>query len=154
MARGGKREGAGRTKGAVTVRTRKIAMQAAAEGITPVEVMLDNMRFYHQAAGVALDRLLGGASPAEIINEHDPKSLDPENPPNTVEAVKLILDLRQRAGEAAKDAAPYMHARISPIEARDRDKDSVPLADRLKAYATADAIDASEGKVVALKTKK
>lgn len=44
MARGGKREGAGRKKGAQTIRTQEIAAKASAEGITPLEVMLGAMR--------------------------------------------------------------------------------------------------------------
>lgn len=49
MPWGGKRPGAGRKKGAETKRTkarREIAAQAAAEGITPLEVMLNAMREY------------------------------------------------------------------------------------------------------------
>ena len=44
MARGGRREGAGRPKGAATKRTREIADQAANEGITPLEYLLQVMR--------------------------------------------------------------------------------------------------------------
>lgn len=42
--RGGARKGAGRPKGAETRRTRLIAQQAAAEGVTPLEYMLRVMR--------------------------------------------------------------------------------------------------------------
>jgi hypothetical protein len=61
MARGGKRAGAGRKAGSATRRTREIADQAAAEGITPLEVMLKAMRFHvdakrwDEAATVAKD---------------------------------------------------------------------------------------------------
>lgn len=44
MARGGKREGAGRPAGAITKRSREIAEKAAEEGITPLEYMLSIMR--------------------------------------------------------------------------------------------------------------
>ena len=44
MARGGKREGAGRPVGAKTKRTREVAENAAHEGLTPVEYMLFVMR--------------------------------------------------------------------------------------------------------------
>jgi hypothetical protein len=44
MARGGKREGAGRPVGAITERTRKIAEGALAEGITPLDYMLGQLR--------------------------------------------------------------------------------------------------------------
>ena len=42
MARGGRRFGAGRRKGSLSEKTRVIAERAAAEGITPLEVILRN----------------------------------------------------------------------------------------------------------------
>jgi len=42
--RGGRRSGAGRKPGSATKRTREIADKAAAEGITPLEYMLQVMR--------------------------------------------------------------------------------------------------------------
>src|SRR5690606_5604002 len=41
---GGRREGAGRPKGAATKRTREIADKAAQEGLTPLEFMLQMLR--------------------------------------------------------------------------------------------------------------
>lgn len=61
MARGGKRAGAGRKPGSATKRTREIADAAAAEGVTPLEVMLKAMREHYdserwdEAAAVAKD---------------------------------------------------------------------------------------------------
>ena len=48
--RGGLRPGGGRPKGAKTVRTRAIAEQVALTGLTPLEVMMEGMRYY-QAIG-------------------------------------------------------------------------------------------------------
>lgn len=62
-------------------------------------------------------------------------------------------DARDRF-EAAKHAAPYVHARISPIDAKggqNGEEAPVPLAVRLKAYAREDAIQA--GEVVELKPR-
>lgn len=42
--RGGARKGAGRKPGSATKRTREIADQAASEGLTPLEFMLEVMR--------------------------------------------------------------------------------------------------------------
>jgi hypothetical protein len=78
--RGGKRPGAGRPKGKPSQKTiarLKIAEQATAEGITPLDVMLRTMR---------------------ALWDQD-----------TAEA-KLA------ACEIAKDAAPYIHPRLSAIE--------------------------------------
>lgn len=44
MARGGKREGAGRPAGAVTRRTREVAERALATGLTPLDYMLTILR--------------------------------------------------------------------------------------------------------------
>lgn len=44
MARGGKREGAGRKAGSVTTKTRETADRAAAEGLTPLDYMLKILR--------------------------------------------------------------------------------------------------------------
>lgn len=44
MARGGKREGAGRPAGAVTKRTREMAEKATEQGLTPLDFMLSMLR--------------------------------------------------------------------------------------------------------------
>lgn len=44
MARGGKREGAGRKAGSVTTKTRETADKAVEEGLTPLEYMLKILR--------------------------------------------------------------------------------------------------------------
>lgn len=73
MARGGKRPGAGRPKGAATKRTREVADKAAAEGLTPLEYMLAVLR---------------------------DEAADP--------------DARM---DAAKAAAPYVHPKLSSVDA-------------------------------------
>lgn len=73
MARGGAREGAGRKVGSATKKTREIAEKAVAEGITPLEFMLNRMR---DDGAPMEDRM-----------------------------------------DMAKAAAPYIHAKLSSIEA-------------------------------------
>lgn len=46
---GGARSGAGRKKGAANKRTRAVVDQFAADGIMPIEVILNAMRHYHAA---------------------------------------------------------------------------------------------------------
>src|SRR3954447_10414047 len=59
--RGGARRNAGRKRGSATTKTRAIADKAAAEGLTPLEIMLAAMRELHakgdliNAARVAKD---------------------------------------------------------------------------------------------------
>lgn len=72
MARGGKREGAGRKAGSVTTKTREVADRAAAEGLTPLDFML------------------------RILRDED--KADDER------------------FEAAKAAAPYVHAKLAAVE--------------------------------------
>jgi hypothetical protein len=110
--RGGKREGAGRKKGSLTVRTRKIAERAIAEGKTPLDVMLDNMRHFQQ---VALD--------AEAVLATMTANDLPGNPEKPEEQFKALLaevkkaaGFRQLAHECARDASPYLHARLSSIQ--------------------------------------
>lgn len=50
---GGSRNGAGRKPGAVTQKTRAIADKAAAEGVTPLDVLLLDMRQKFEAGDLA-----------------------------------------------------------------------------------------------------
>jgi hypothetical protein len=62
--------------------------------------MLDNMRFAHERAAEVLAKVLAGdqADEAETLN-----------------TFKELLRLRQVAEECAKDAAPYIHPRLSTV---------------------------------------
>lgn len=57
VGRGGARKGAGRKPGSATKRTREIADKAAAEGLTPLEYMLNLMRKKPNARMNPRDRL-------------------------------------------------------------------------------------------------
>jgi hypothetical protein len=72
MARGGKREGAGRKPGSPNKATQEQREAVAASGLTPLEYMLQVMR---------------------DLSQEDQKRLD-----------------------AAKAAAPYVHARLNAVE--------------------------------------
>lgn len=73
MARGGARVGAGRKAGSVTEKTREIADNAASQGLTPLEYMLERLRDDKETAEVRRDM--------------------------------------------AKAAAPYIHPKLSSVEA-------------------------------------
>lgn len=79
---GGARPGAGRRKGIPNKRTAETVAQAEAAGITPLEVMLKNMR----------RRAPRNATPAEKV------------------AHTAFIQ------QAARDAAPYVHARLSAVQ--------------------------------------
>jgi hypothetical protein len=76
-----------------TVARQQLASTAAEQGITPLEVMLKRMRYYDSIADRELEK--GEAADPCIIDS----------------ALKA-------ANEAAKDAAPYVHARLSAVEHR------------------------------------
>ena len=62
--KGGARPGAGRPKGAASRKTREIANKAMAEGITPLEVMLEAMREQYEAGNkIAAAQLAKDAAP-------------------------------------------------------------------------------------------
>lgn len=96
--RGGKRAGAGRPAGTANRRTREIANQAAAEGVTPLEVMLGNMRFFHTEAGELLQKIMA------------PDAADKDK---AVELFKALMATREKAEDCARDAAPYIHPRLT-----------------------------------------
>jgi hypothetical protein len=114
MPRGGKREGAGRKQGALTERTRAVAERALAEGKAPLEVMLDNMRHFQQVA-LDAEATLEGLTVAEFagkVTEDTPE----EQFKALLAHVKKTAGFRQLAQECARDAAPYIHAKLSAVQ--------------------------------------
>jgi len=88
MARGGKREGAGRKEGATTVASREAAENYLQSGKkTPLEVMLEAMHF-------AMEQV--------------------EKTANVLEK-KIFYEA---AHAHAKDAAPYLHAKLASMEVK------------------------------------
>lgn len=150
MPRGGAREGAGRKLSSMTVRHREVVEKALANGLTPLEVMLDNMRFYHNASVSLVEKLLAqGAPPLEV----EPEGPPPDNPnQNVIDALREVLGFRKMAGEEAARAAPYIHPRLSAaVDDPENGKTEVPLSERLAAYQRRDDINAAGDKVVELK---
>lgn len=113
MPVGGKRVGAGRKPGSLTKRTREIAEKSLATGKTPLEIMLDNMRHFQQVAADAEATLEG-----LTVEEFSGEKMKPEDQFKALLAkVKSAAGLRQMAHECARDAAPYVHARLAATEA-------------------------------------
>ena len=135
MGRGGKREGAGRKNGSLTRRTREVAERAAAEGKTPLEVMLENMRHFQQIA-LDAEAVIEGLSVEELTGE----KLEPDQQFKKLLAeVKKAAGFRQMAHDCARDASPYMHPRLANIEHTGKDgKDLIPdISDDQRAKALA-----------------
>jgi hypothetical protein len=116
MPRGGKRSGSGRKVGSAnpaTKRSRAVADKALADGITPLEVMLDNMRHFRQVA-LDAEAILAGLTAEEFTGRSD---LKPEEQFKLLLAeVKKAAGFRQMAQDCATDAAPYSHHRLTAIE--------------------------------------
>lgn len=122
MPRGGKRIGAGRPAGvpsAKTIQRRAIVDKAAAQGITPLEVMLENMRHFHKLADSA-ERALAQLSADSIAGLPPDKQFE-----RLLAEVKKAADLRDRAETCARDAATYIHPRLSAVEHTVSDKRDV-----------------------------
>jgi len=101
-ARGGARPGSGRKPGVATKRTREIADRCALEGKTPLEVLIEGMLAFRDAAK---------ALPKADIEGR----------------LKLMVGACSVAGQAA----PYIHPRLQAIEhsgAIDTTYDAVLLA--------------------------
>lgn len=112
MKNGGKRPGAGRKPGSLTKRTREIAEKASALGKTPLEVMLDNMRHFQQVA-LDAEAVLDGLTAEEITGTE----MKPEDQFKVLLAkAKHAAGLRQMAHECARDAAPFIHARLASVQ--------------------------------------
>lgn len=130
MAHGGKREGAGRPKGALAVRTREVAERALAEGKAPLEVMLDNMRHFQQVA-LDAEATLEGLTAAEFTGK-----VTAETPEDQFKAllaqVKKTAGFRQMAHECARDAAPYMHAKLANVTIGGDEESPITLIQKIE----------------------
>lgn len=110
---GGKRPGSGRKVNALTVRSRATAQRLEAKGETPLDIMVANMLHFQklaESAEVALAELSAVAI-AELQPEDQFKKLMAE--------VKKTVGLRESAQNCARDAAPYIHPRLTAISAPD-----------------------------------
>ena len=89
--RGGKRQGSGRKKGSVTDKTSRrtqAALAALEQGISPLEVMLENM--------------IWARSQIEKLGD---------NP-----IAEIVAGYRKMAQDAAVDAAPYVHPKLAAVQ--------------------------------------
>ena len=110
MAHGGKRTGAGRKIGALTLRTRETAERAIREGVTPLDVMLGNMRHFQSLAESA-DRVLSEFSADKLAG------MEPEEQfKHLLAEVKKAASLREMAHACARDAAAYVHPKLATVQ--------------------------------------
>ncbi len=91
--------GAGRKTSALTIRTRAMAEQIIASGITPLEYMIALMR---------------APKPERLKNE------------TLADYECRLLGWRTQGFEAAKASAPYLHPRLAAVEHAAKDGDATP----------------------------
>jgi hypothetical protein len=114
--KGGKRPGSGRKLGSATKKTREIADKAAAEGITPLEVMLQAMnRFLERAE--ELDKNDSELSEFDELGRTDKEK---------------ALSMYKEASFIAQSAAPYIHPKLSAIEHTGKDGGPIETNDLSK----------------------
>lgn len=102
MPKGGSKPGerrGGRQKGAANIKTRLIADEALRHGITPLEVMLENMRWHRDRAAEAAKLAL---TPGLDAAAQDMLRKD-------------AMACRHAAQECAVDAGPYIHPRLANV---------------------------------------
>lgn len=100
--------GQGRKPGGLNQRTkalRAVAEKAIAEGVHPLEVMLDNMRFYHEKADVLQVAILDKVTAKGVLKGEDAMKM--------LNEFKELGEFRMKAQSCAVDAAPYVHPKLS-----------------------------------------
>lgn len=97
---GGKQEGAGRPKGSVSKKTQELIAKAVNEGISPVEVLLNDMRTFHAL----------GENKMNEASQTDPGK-------KQAAAFRAACALKDIARECAQAAAPYIHPKLASIQA-------------------------------------
>jgi hypothetical protein len=120
MAKGGARQGAGRKRGIPNKVTAKAAKAVADTGKTPLDVMIANMRFADEQAAEVLAKVLMVDQSEEAAN---------------LDTFNELLRFRNIAQECAKDAAPYVHSRLSSIQHTGKDGNPIKTVTRIEIVA-------------------
>lgn len=99
--RGGKQPGAGRPKGAQSAKTRQLIERCEAGGIMPIDVLLNDMRFFYRL----------GEDKMTQAKETSPGK-------EQAKAFRAACELKGVARDCARDAAPYVHPKLASVEAK------------------------------------
>jgi hypothetical protein len=100
--------------------------------MSPLDVMIDNMRHFQQVA-IDAESTLEGLT-AEEFSESVPPGASPEEQFKFLLAqVKKTAGFRQLAQDAARDAAPYIHPKLSAIAHTGADGGPIEHAHKIKA---------------------
>lgn len=102
--RGGARANSGQKTGTeqrITKYLRKHTESLLAEGASPLEVMLDNMRYWHSKAGKLMAEILAGVGTKPSLE--------------LIAALKDLGDFRAAAQSCAEGAAQFCHPKLAAI---------------------------------------
>jgi hypothetical protein len=100
----------GRPRMAPNRLSRKRAMQLCADKESPLDVMFDNMLFWHRQSrdlGAKLNAIC-----SKIKSEDDRRE--------AMSVARTFLSARENAQRCAVDCAPYVHARLQAVPSRAR----------------------------------
>ena len=106
--RGGPGRNQGRKKGGENKRTialREASNKALALGYSPLDIMMDNLIFWHGTAkkfGEQLERM--------VLD-----GIDEEERENALKLLRQFLAARENSQRCAVDAAPYVHPKLASI---------------------------------------
>jgi hypothetical protein len=100
----------GRPRNAATRYSHKRALELCGEDETPLDVMVSNMLFWYRKA-----RAIG-----EKLEEKVPElaDMDASQRHDFLDMMRMFLGAREKSQGCARDAAPYMHARLQNIDMR------------------------------------
>lgn len=106
-------------------RTRAIAEQCAEDGVTPLEVMLMNMRWAHDESVEVLSRFFDFMEFTKDTIDLSDKEKVKEARAEAEMLKRTFLRFRELSQKFAVDAAPYVHPRLAAIEFKPKDKESI-----------------------------
>lgn len=92
------------------------------EGISPLEVMVENMRFAHSHATRMFHEIVG-EMPSKVMYEDGREDL--------FDKFQTMMKAREMAQQCARDAAPYIHPKLQSIEVKDGDRQRPTLVRRI-----------------------
>ncbi len=119
-------------EGVLRARTREVAEQNAREGVTPLEVMLTNMRWAHDGSVGIMAQLVDFLELTRF--EMDKKNWDDKEREKAEKAearkegmmvFRQFLRMRELAQKFAVDAAPYCHPRLAQVEYKQPGKSDI-----------------------------
>lgn len=98
---------AGRPPGAANRLSRERANELSKSGETPLDVMIENMLFWHRHSK-HIETLLADIAAQKTLKDEDKIA-------ELQKMLRQFLSARENAQKCAVDAAPYMHARLQNV---------------------------------------